>query len=253
MSTQVHAELEAIFGQKDYVRKRLSPRPGEPGYMHRADLLLALKTEATIAKLSILDYGSGVSPYRSLFPNSDYRSADIESLGDPDYLIHENGTVPEKSCVFDMVLSTQVLEHVSEPDNYLSECFRLLKPGGKLLLSTHGSYEDHGCPYDFRRWTADGLRYDLTKAGFEIEKMYKLTTGPRAVMFFMERYFYAMPSSRKTVPGLIHWMNSTVYRHLRGWLHTQMDRYYSAYRVLSSDVPGNNLYIAQFISARRSF
>src|SRR5262249_50864286 len=157
------------------------------------------------------------SPYRLLFPQSEYFRADIAAAGveegtdetpgrdenypDPDYFILPDGRVEHESNAFDCVLSTQVLEHVSEPDTYLSEAFRLLKPGGRLLLSTHGSWEDHGCPYDFRRWTADGLEYDLRKAGFDIESMEKLTTGPRALLWFLQLYLSADRPSRKTPLG----------------------------------------------------
>ena len=240
-----------MFAKPDYLRKRLYPQPGEPSYMHRADLLLALKTESTNEKLSILDYGAGASPYRSLFPNSEYRRADIANFDAIDYVIAENGIVREQSRVFDLVLSTQVLGHVKDPNVYLSECFRLLKPAGKLLLSTHGLYEDNGCPHDFRRWTADGLQCDLEKAGFKTISIYKLTTGPRAVVFFLERYVYTMSASRKTLPGLVHWTSATLFRRFRRRIHILMDRHYSGHRFVPSETPNHNVYIALFACAHR--
>src|SRR5262249_47545966 len=148
---------------------------------------------------------------------------------DPDYFIHPDGRVEHESNAFDCVLSTQVLEHVSEPETYLSEAFRLLKPGGRLLLSTHGSWEDHGCPYDFRRWTADGLEYDLRKAGFDIESMEKLTTGPRALLWFLQLYLSADRPSRKTPLGLWHWFCRNIPPR---WIHLQADRLYPDCRVV---------------------
>ena len=150
-----------------------------------------------------------------------------------------------------MVLSTQVLAHVEDPNKYLSECFRLLKPGGELILSTNNSFADNDCPNDFQRWTAEGLRRDLTKAGFENVNVYKLSTGPRAVMYFIERYVYTMDTSRKTFPGLLHWAHSSVFRRFRRWIQIRMDRYYSTDRVVWSDVPNRDIYIALFACARR--
>ena len=112
--------------------------PNDKFYLVLSDLLLALKRVETSERLTVLDYGAGGSPYRSLFYNSEYRRADLFSSTDGDYLIAQGGTVPEKAAVFDLVLSAQVLEHVENPSVYLSECFRLLKPGGNLLLTTHG-------------------------------------------------------------------------------------------------------------------
>ena len=191
-SSQAAVVLKEMFANPDFVRKQLNPQPGEPGYLHRSDFLLALKRDATHEKIAILDYGAGLSPFRSWFPNSDYRRADIVDFADPDYLIGADGTVPEESAMFDMVLSTQVLSFVTDPHKYLSECFRLLKPGGKLILSTGSLLAVSNSPIDFQRWMVDGLKRDLTKAGFENINVYKLSTGPRAVMYFIERYVYTM-------------------------------------------------------------
>ena len=57
------------------------------------------------------------SPYRSLFPNADYRRADfLRQEGDVlDYILDANSCVKEKDQTFDFILSTQVLEHVDDP------------------------------------------------------------------------------------------------------------------------------------------
>jgi SAM-dependent methyltransferase len=122
-----------------------------PGALLQA--FVAFEMQAPIA---ILDYGSGGSPYRSLFPNATYHRADHVDGVHLDFRTDANGRLPEvASQAYDMVLSTQVLEHVSSPRSYIDEAFRVLRPGGMPLLSTHGAYPDHGCPCDFWRW-ADG-------------------------------------------------------------------------------------------------
>lgn len=251
MSTPSLAELKATFANKEYIRQRLCPQPGDQHYLCLADLILALRRVETYDALTILDYGAGASPYRSLFPNSQYRRADIAAFEDPEYIIMGSGTVPEKSNVFDLVLSTQVLEHVNNPDTYLSECFRLLKPDGKLVLITHGLFEDHGCPYDFQRWTADGLKRDLEKAGFKIINVDKLTTGPRAIMFLIDRNLDTTSLSRKSLPGLLHWTCKTIIRRFRHRIHTLLDRYSLGCRIVSSEIPNQNFYLVLFACARR--
>jgi SAM-dependent methyltransferase len=247
------------------IRERLFPKPGDPLYLSLSDLLLAVREMATPEPVTVLDYGAGLAPYRSLFPNSQYRTADVAStttfcdglIGTPkrneffvapDYTILPDGRVPEESNTFDCIVSTQVLEHVTKPDTYLSECFRLLRAGGKLFLTTHGSYEDHGSPYDYRRWTAEGLKYDLLKAGFHILSIDKLTTGPRAIMWFLQIYVETMGSSRKSLLGLIQWLCRAV---PRCWFHMLADRLYSDCRVVSADVPGHNIYLCLAALAKR--
>jgi SAM-dependent methyltransferase len=244
--------LGADLRNAEYVRQRICPRPSDKFYLALSDLLLAVKRLETAEKLVVLDYGAGGSPYRSLFSNSDYRQADAFSSPDSDYVITPEGTVPEHASVFDLILSTQVLEHVEYPSVYLSECFRLLKPGGNLLLTTHGSFEDHACPYDFQRWTADGLRRDLEFAGFEVRVLQKLTTGPRAVMFMIERYLDTTSFSRRTLFGFIGWMCRKLLPRSRYWLHSRLDCFGESCRVVPADRPNSNLYLGLLAYAHRS-
>jgi SAM-dependent methyltransferase len=87
--------------------------------------------------------------------------------------------VPLADACADGVVSFQVLEHVADLDWYLGECFRLLKPGGWLLLSTHGVWLYHPHPTDFRRWTRDGLVAELEQRGFAVAGV-RPVVGPLA-------------------------------------------------------------------------
>jgi SAM-dependent methyltransferase len=164
-----------------YVTDRLKPKLGTASYLHLSDLLEFLATESRTISGTVVDLGAGGAPYRSLFANATYIAADIAGAGGSDVLIGEDGRVPMADGAADIVLSTQVLEHVRDPDRYLSECHRLLVPSGSLILTTHGSFHDHACPDDFFRWTLQGLEVLLDRAGFEIESASKLTCGWRAV------------------------------------------------------------------------
>jgi SAM-dependent methyltransferase len=182
------------LADQEYLRQRLAPKPGDPLYLHLSDLVLAIRDLLPSNVSRVLDYGSGGSPYRPLFENCIYQSADLSGKG-LDFEFGPDARLPPSLKEYDFVLSTQVLEHVEDPTTYLHECHRILKSNGRLLLTTHGLFEEHGCPYDYWRWTSFGLQRIVAEAGFKVEATKKITTGPRAALFFAERQFYNLQSN----------------------------------------------------------
>lgn len=243
-------DTDVVIQEDEYVHSRLAPAYGDPDYIHLKDLLTALKGFSDDRPLAVLDYGCGGSPYRPLFPNADYRRADFGPISNLDYLIAEDGKIKESGETFDLVLSTQVAEHVVDPAQYFSECFRLIKPGGRLICSTHGTYPDHGCPYDFQRWTADGLIRDLAIAGFEIERSLKLTTNARATMYLIQRFsgWFDTPASLFTLP--MRALRSYMHRSPRLW-QKLADKLFAHSSVVDTGEAGHNFYLGLLIAARK--
>jgi SAM-dependent methyltransferase len=149
-----------------------------PTPWHRLSFIvraLPERIEALAAELRVppgarvLDYGCADVPYRRLFPaDADYLAADLPGNPDATLEIRPDGTLPLEAASVDAVLSTQVLEHVTDPGAYLAECFRVLRPGGRLLLTTHGLMVYHPDPDDYWRWTGAGLRRAVREASFEV-------------------------------------------------------------------------------------
>lgn len=134
------------------------------------DALITAARELQLpAGARVLDYGCGDRHYRKLVGDAvEYVGADLPGNAAADATINPDGTLSFAPGSFDAVLSTQVLEHVTDPKLYLAECRRLLKPDGKLLLSTHGTMLYHRDPVDYWRWTHDGLRKLVGESGFEV-------------------------------------------------------------------------------------
>jgi len=227
----------------DYVRERIDPRRGESFYLHLSDLAYGLSRFRSDEPLRILDYGCGASPYRTLFPNSDYRRADAREAADLDYIVGDDQSVAERAEFFDLIVSTQVLEHVREASLYLSECHRLLRAGGHLILSTHGIYGEHGVPYDFRRWTGDGLKTELEQTGFEVLECYRMTTNARALAFLFEQHGDMLIRTRRSISGLALWILYSLLRRYRKTFHQWCDSTFGASRVVDSSEPGHILAI----------
>ncbi len=59
----------------------------------------------------------------------------------------------------DCILCTEVLEHLPDPQACVDEIYRLLRADGLVFVSTPFFYPIHADPYDFQRFTEDGLRY----------------------------------------------------------------------------------------------
>lgn len=142
------------------------------GYHNRRlrELVRSLVEQSGItAGAKVLDYGCADAPYRSELPEGIvYVGADIAGNTVADVTLAGDGSLPLDDATVDLVLSTQVLEHVNDPGLYLSESFRVLKPGGSLVLSTHGIMYYHPDPQDHWRWTRTGLSKILESAGFEV-------------------------------------------------------------------------------------
>lgn len=130
---------------------------------------------------TLIDFGCGNAPYRPLIEPlvGGYRGADLAGSQHAELEISFEGRLLVADGTADCVLSTQVLEHVGDPRQYLSEANRVLLPGGLLLLSTHGVWKYHPDPTDYWRWTRDGLRRVIEDAGFSVAEMLGVM-GPSA-------------------------------------------------------------------------
>jgi SAM-dependent methyltransferase len=143
-----------------------------PFYFARSGLRDAMTEFAPMVSGRLLDVGCGSKPYQALFAVDAYIGLDIDSEasrkgGIADHF-YEGDTFPFADASFDSVLCNQVLEHVFNPDKFLGEIVRVLKPGGKLLLTVPFVWDEHEQPYDYARYSSFGLRALLEKQGFKI-------------------------------------------------------------------------------------
>ncbi len=157
--------------------RRLNPRIWDYNWYQLRLIRRAIERVLSIAvkpnKTTVaLDLGGGERPYEPLLSERGVRYVGVDLVGNPraDVTFAPGEQVPMKDGCADIVLSSQVLEHVLDVEAYLLECRRLLKPGGLLLLSTHGFWVYHPYPVDVRRWTCWGLKYELEKHGFHVEE-----------------------------------------------------------------------------------
>jgi SAM-dependent methyltransferase len=178
------------------------------GYHNRRmrELIRALVSQSGIhGGAKVLDYGCADAPYRSELPEGvSYVGTDIAGNTDADVTLARDGSIPIEDATIDLVLSTQVLEHVDDPALYLSECFRVLKPGGSLVLSTHGIIYYHPDPEDHWRWTRTGLTKILESAGFHI-RSFRGVMGlvPAALQLIQDGTIAYLPAPLRRIYALL--------------------------------------------------
>jgi SAM-dependent methyltransferase len=140
------------------------------------DAWVAAQAARTPAGARVLDVGAGVGPYRPLFAHCEYRAHDFaavpETMGryTPLDYVSDIVSIPVPDGSFDVVLCTEVLEHVPEPIAAVRELARIVRPGGRLLLSAPLGSILHQEPYHFYGgYTPHWYRRFLPEAGLEVE------------------------------------------------------------------------------------
>jgi len=125
---------------------------------------------------TVLDVGAGRGPYRKLFDHCQYKAHDFgieqNTLGHYTRLDYCSDilALPVDDESFDVVLCTEVLEHVPEPIAAVREMSRVLKPGGLLLVSAPLGSELHQEPFHYYGgYTPHWYRRFLPAAGIQIE------------------------------------------------------------------------------------
>jgi SAM-dependent methyltransferase len=126
----------------------------------------------------VLDVGAGSGQYRDLFLHCDYRTHDFAQEPSTiglytalDY-ISDIAAIPVPDASFDVVLCTEVLEHVPEPIQAVNEMGRILRPGGRLYVSAPLGSWLHQEPYHYYGgYTPHWYRRFLDAAGFDVQSV----------------------------------------------------------------------------------
>ena len=162
-----------------------------PFFFVRREIYSFLESNSNFLSGKLLDFGCGSKPYEKLFKNSN-NYVGVEISGNKENLksdIYYNGiALPFADNTFDSVLCTEVFEHVEQLEDVIIELYRVLKPGGRMIVTTPFMCVEHEMPYDFRRFTFNGLINFMKKNNFKILKSQKLLNNFH--VFFQTLNFY---------------------------------------------------------------
>ncbi|WP_396144700.1 class I SAM-dependent methyltransferase [Flavobacterium sp.] len=164
-------------------------------FLIRKSIRKAIIKNSKHLKGALLDFGCGTKPYKKLFLNVDnYIGVDYKIEGREESqktvdFFYDGKVIPFKNQEFDSILSTEVLEHVFNIEEILSELNRVLKINGHALITTPFMWEEHEMPYDFARYTTPALEYLYQKHGFEIIHNHKTGNQIEVIFQFAINYF----------------------------------------------------------------
>lgn len=125
----------------------------------------------------VLDVGAGGAPYAASFAHCAYYKHDLaplrpEQVQEGGYaaldLVGDIAALPVRDATFDVVLCTEVLEHVPRPGAAVREMARILRPGATLLLTAPLGSGLHQLPYHYYGgYTPAWYERVLGQVGFE--------------------------------------------------------------------------------------
>lgn len=176
--------------------ERTVPGLAEENYWFRRHEVVYLRLSAVCAGRDVLEAGCGegygadliaevarrviavdydataVAHVRARYPRVDVVAANLASLPLPDASV-------------DVVVNFQVIEHLWDQPQFVTECLRVLRPGGLLLMSTPNritfspGLDTPVNPFHTRELNADELAELLTDGGFRVESMNGVFHGER--------------------------------------------------------------------------
>lgn len=119
----------------------------------------------------LLDLGCGDLPFQDELKDrvSCYHTLDLfPRRSELTYVcdVQDMNIVPGES--YDSVVCLEVLEHVPDPFRAAREIYRVMAPGGILILSVPHLSRLHEEPHDYYRYTRYGLNHLLEQAGLQV-------------------------------------------------------------------------------------
>jgi SAM-dependent methyltransferase len=125
---------------------------------------------------ALLDVGCGPVPYYEVYREQVQEIVCVDYPGtvhgkmhlDLEVDLNLQPVLPFPDGRFDAVLATDMLPHMKRPDRFLAEVARLLKPGGKAIITSTFINWIGEFPYEYWHPTGPGLRAVAEEAGLQV-------------------------------------------------------------------------------------
>jgi SAM-dependent methyltransferase len=165
------------------------------------EMMKAMMLQYLSPSMTLYDVGCGEKPFASFLKGkvAKHIGVDIDyGFYDKNYIdvigSADNLPIPDGSA--DAILSSQVIEHLPNPEKSFAEAARVLKPGGLLFLSYPYLYPIHAPPYDFARLSRYALDTMLEAHGLELVERRALAGFWYMLGALMPVYLQGLPPVR---------------------------------------------------------
>lgn len=158
-----------------------------------------LDTLLTGSKVLCIGGGGALDNMIKDHPAADTTTIDIDPVRQPD-MVMDVTNMSFADSEFDAIYMMEVLEHVKYPQAALHEVERVLKNGGRFVMSTPFVFGIHEEPYDFWRFTEHGLRVLLS--AFEIESVRPRNKYYRSIIVLVMRTIFSPGRKRQLIGGI---------------------------------------------------
>jgi SAM-dependent methyltransferase len=130
-------------------------------------------------------------------------------------VIYDGKTIPFRDGHFDSVFSSEVFEHIFNLEEIIPEIKRVMKRGGRILVTCPFVWNEHEVPVDYARYTQFALKHLFEKNGFQILVVdktgdFNLTISQMRMIYFNDHFIPAFPLLgrlkffRTNIPPLIN-------------------------------------------------
>lgn len=151
-----------------------------------------------------------------------------------DHIFDLETPFPLPGSSFDAVLCINVMEHIYNYRNLLSESFRIMKSKGNLYITVPFFFNIHGSPNDYFRYTKSALERILVDHGFTNISIKELGDGPCSAIF-------------QTFGGSIPTMTLRLFfKHISIGIDRLFSKLFSRYALIRNRVP-----LGYFVSAEK--
>jgi SAM-dependent methyltransferase len=175
--------MESLDSVNREGKERLYPSLKNPNWLvlrKRREIFRKWLMQVTGRDLIVLDIGGRIQPYRPLIQRRERAYMAVDLRRTPLVNVMARGErLPFGDASFDLAISTQVLEYIPEPAVFIAEIYRVLKPGGSLLLSVPSV-----CPSDAEEDSWRFLRAGLRRLLVQFESVEIVAEGGSITGFF---------------------------------------------------------------------